>query len=213
MSQSKTKILNSIKEVISTTDRSNNFKHCTGDDLSDVYIKTKDSLELVFAQEFTKINGKFVFCENISEFNHNIQLLIKEYALDSVYCIDTNIQKILENAGVPYSSSKEDVLGLNVAVTSCESLIARTGSVLVSSRQDSGRRLNVYPNIHIVISSSKNLVYDIKDAIDKLQSECETLPSQISLITGPSRTADIEKTLVLGAHGPKELYVFLINLD
>ena len=37
------------------------------------------------------------------------------------------------------------------------------------------------------------------------------LPSQITLITGPSRTADIEKTLVLGAHGPKELHVFILN--
>lgn len=211
MSQSRANILNSIREVISTTERINNFKSCSNNDLSDVYIKTNDSLELVFAQEFTKINGKFVFCENISEFNENIQLLIKEYALDSVYCIDSSIQKLLENAGIPYLSSDEDFLGLNVAVTSCESLIARTGSVLVSSRQASGRKLNVYPNIHIVISLSKNLVYDIKDAMDKLQTECTNLPSQITLITGPSRTADIEKTLVLGAHGPKELYVFLIN--
>lgn len=211
MNQSRNNILESIREVISSENRTNKFRNCIEEDLSDVYIKTKDSLELVFAQEFTKINGKFVFCESIVEFNHNIQLLMKEYSLDSVYCIDENLQKLLENASVPYSSSKEDFLGMDVAVTSCESLIARTGSVLVSSRQDSGRRLNVYPNIHIVISSSKNLVYDIKDAIEKLQGEGETLPSQITLITGPSRTADIEKTLVLGAHGPKELYVFLIN--
>lgn len=211
MNQSRNNILESIREVISSENRTNKFSNCIEEDLSDVYIKTKDSLELVFAQEFTKINGKFVFCESIAEFNNNIQLLMKEYSLDSVYCIDENLQKLLENASVPYSSSKEDFLGMDVAVTSCESLIARTGSVLVSSRQDSGRRLNVYPNIHIVISSSKNLVYDIKDAIEKLQTEGETLPSQITLITGPSRTADIEKTLVLGAHGPKELYVFLIN--
>ncbi|OFX44993.1 MAG: hypothetical protein A2046_14980 [Bacteroidetes bacterium GWA2_30_7] len=212
MNQSRNNILNLIREVIDTSVRSNNFKD-SSQDLSDVYIKTKDSLELVFAQEFTKINGKFVFCENVGEFNQNIRLLIKEYSLDSVYCIDSNIQKLLENAGVPYLSSSKDFLELNVGVTSCESLIARTGSVLVSSRQASGRKMNVYPNIHIVIATSKQLVYDIKDAIDRLNADCESLPSQITLITGPSRTADIEKTLVLGAHGPKELYVFFNNFN
>lgn len=210
MNQSKNNTLNSIREILNTSERKNKFSNNTKE-LSDVYIKTNDSLELTFAQEFTKINGKFVFCENIGEFNQNIRLMFKEYSLDSVYCIDNKLQNLLENAGIPYLSSKDDFLGLNVAVTSCESLIARTGSILVSSRNASGRKLNVYPNIHIIIAYSNQLVYDIKNAIEKLQTDCKSLPSQITLITGPSRTADIEKTLVLGAHGPKELYVFLIN--
>ena len=53
---------------------------------------------------------------------------------------------------------------------------------------------------------------DLKDGFNRLKEKYgQKLPSMISTITGPSRTADIEKTLVLGAHGPKELYVFLID--
>jgi L-lactate dehydrogenase complex protein LldG len=55
-------------------------------------------------------------------------------------------------------------------------------------------------------------VYDVKDAIALLQDKYrEQMPSMISFATGPSRTADIEKTLVVGAHGPKEVYCFLLD--
>ena len=83
---------------------------------------------------------------------------------------------------------------------------------MVSSKQPSGRRLNVFPESHIVIAYSSQLVPDIKDALKKMQEKYHNnLPSLITVITGPSRTADIEKTLVMGAHGPKQLYLFLID--
>jgi L-lactate dehydrogenase complex protein LldG len=72
--------------------------------------------------------------------------------------------------------------------------------------------MTVFPEIHIVVGYSSQLVPDLKNALKQLRTKYEdNFPSVISLVTGPSRTADIEKTLVLGAHGPKELYVFLIE--
>jgi L-lactate dehydrogenase complex protein LldG len=72
--------------------------------------------------------------------------------------------------------------------------------------------LSIYPHVHIVIAFTSQLVLDLKDAFKLLKVKYpETTPTMISNITGPSRTADIEKTLVLGAHGPKELYVFLLE--
>jgi len=83
---------------------------------------------------------------------------------------------------------------------------------MVSSRQASGRRLNVYPPAHIVLAYVSQLVPDIKHALANIKTKyADKLPSMISLITGPSRTADIEKTLVMGAHGPKDLYLFLVD--
>jgi L-lactate dehydrogenase complex protein LldG len=56
------------------------------------------------------------------------------------------------------------------------------------------------------------LVNDLKQALAGIkQKYADNIPSMISVITGPSRTADIEKTLIMGAHGPKEIYVFLID--
>ncbi len=101
---------------------------------------------------------------------------------------------------------------MNVGVSLCEYLVARTGSVLVTSRQNSGRRLPAFANYHIVIAYSSQLVYTIKDALSGIKNKYgKDFPSMIVNVTGPSRTADIEKTLVQGAHGPKQIYVFLVD--
>ena len=101
---------------------------------------------------------------------------------------------------------------MQAGITGCNFLIARTGSIIVTSATESGRQMNVFPPIHIVISKATQLVDYLSDAYIALQRSFGTdFPSTISTITGPSRTADIEKTLVLGAHGPKEIYVFLVD--
>lgn len=70
--------------------------------------------------------------------------------------------------------------------------------------------MSVYPPQHIVIARKDQLVDYLHTAYDKIREKFpDQLPSQITLITGPSRTADIEKTLVMGAHGPRELHVLL----
>jgi L-lactate dehydrogenase complex protein LldG len=66
--------------------------------------------------------------------------------------------------------------------------------------------------VHICIAWTDQLVYDIKDGLQLIKEKYgNSLPSVISLATGPSRTADIEKTLVVGVHGPREVYLFLIE--
>ena len=72
--------------------------------------------------------------------------------------------------------------------------------------------MSVYAPVHICIAYTKQLVYDIKDGLQLLKEKYgKQLPSLITFATGPSRTADIEKTLVVGVHGPKEVYCFLVD--
>jgi len=72
--------------------------------------------------------------------------------------------------------------------------------------------MSVFPEIHLVVGYTSQLVPDLKQALQKIKKKYQdNYPSVISVVTGPSRTADIEKTLVMGAHGPKELYIFLIE--
>ena len=72
--------------------------------------------------------------------------------------------------------------------------------------------MNVFPNYHIVLAYTSQLVLTPKDALIGIKNKYgANIHSLISSITGPSRTADIEKTLVQGAHGPKELFVFLVD--
>jgi L-lactate dehydrogenase complex protein LldG len=70
----------------------------------------------------------------------------------------------------------------------------------------------VLPPVHVVVATPEQIVGTLADAFDALRERHGiALPSMISFITGPSRTGDIERILVLGAHGPKELFVILVE--
>jgi L-lactate dehydrogenase complex protein LldG len=100
----------------------------------------------------------------------------------------------------------------DAGITACESLVAQTGSVLVSSRTCGGRALSILPHVHIVVATIDQVAGTLADALqDARTRHAGRLPSMLSFITGPSRTGDIERILVLGAHGPKELIILLLG--
>lgn len=100
----------------------------------------------------------------------------------------------------------------DAGVTQCDALVAQTGSVLVTSRSAGGRALSVLPPHHVALATAEQLISDLPAAFELLRSRyAGDWPSFVSLITGPSRTGDIERILVLGAHGPKKLTVVLIE--
>ena len=76
-----------------------------------------------------------------------------------------------------------------------------------------GRTTPVYYPVHIVVAYAGQIVPDIKDGLNLLKEKySDNLPSLINLNSGPSRTADIEKTLVVGVHGPGEVFCFYVNV-
>jgi L-lactate dehydrogenase complex protein LldG len=99
----------------------------------------------------------------------------------------------------------------DAGITECDALIAQTGGVVVTSRSAGGRALSVLPPHHVVIARRDQLVADLPAAFEFLQKKyAPDFPSMISFITGPSRTGDIERILVLGAHGPKKLTILCV---
>ena len=104
-----------------------------------------------------------------------------------------------------------DLESCDAAITGCDALVAQTGSVLVSTQSAGGRALSVLPPHHIVISQRSQMVPDLASALQLARKlYAPNWPSFLSFITGPSRTVDIERILVLGAHGPKKLTIFLL---
>ena len=96
----------------------------------------------------------------------------------------------------------------DAGVTECDALVAQTGSVLVTGRSAGGRALSVLPPHHIVLARREQLLADLPAAFALLERKyAENYPSFIGFITGPSRTGDIERILVLGAHGPRKLTI------
>lgn len=182
------------------------------DQESSVHTPVSEPLDVTFAQELVKVCGKFVYCESEDEFLSTIQSFILEKDWPIIHCSDDHLQKILRKGGIPFEHNQEKITGARLGITRCEFLIARLGTVMVSSRLSPGRKISVYPEIHLVLGYTSQLVPDLKQAIQGLRKKYnDDFPSVVSFITGPSRTSDIEKTLVLGAHGPKEFYVFLVE--
>lgn len=179
---------------------------------SEIFVTSEEPLEIQFAQNFSALNGKFVFCENETEFIENFEFIAKDNEWGNIFTLEPAIKELLLKGNIKFSDKEEDLLKTDIGLTLCECLIARTGSVMITSKQLSGRRLPVYSNFHVVVAYSSQLVSNVKDGLKLIKEKYNNqLPSMISTITGPSRTADIEKTLVQGAHGPKEIFVFLID--
>jgi L-lactate dehydrogenase complex protein LldG len=100
----------------------------------------------------------------------------------------------------------------SVGITACDALLAQTGSILLTTRSAGGRALSVLPPHHVVIARIDQLLPDLPAAFELLYAKYgDNYPSFVTFITGPSRTGDIERILVLGAHGPRNLTILLIG--
>jgi L-lactate dehydrogenase complex protein LldG len=167
-----------------------------------------DDTMVVFAEEFTRLQGKFAYCQNEADLQQQLQLLINEKDWTKIWIKDQKLMGATGNIFVSHS----DLYSCDVSVTACECLVARTGTMVLSAAQQEGRTGSVYAPIHICIAFTSQMTYDIRDVFQLLNEKYgDKLPSLISFASGPSRTADIEKTLVTGVHGPKEVYCFLVE--
>ena len=159
-----------------------------------------------FAEQFSALQGKFVFCLDKAELVQGLETLFYQHQWTKIYCAEESLHSFL-----PPNSSYSDIATCEASVTTCEALVARTGSLLLSSAQQ-GRISSVYAPVHVCVAYTSQLVYDIKDGLQRLKEKYgDAIPSMVTLATGPSRTADIEKTLVVGVHGPKEVYCFVVD--
>lgn len=164
-----------------------------------------------FKQELDAINGHCELVQGEREAAMWLSRFVEERAIPYLFCRDVRLAGLLAGYGIPVSCNEVDFSAMQAGITGCEFLVARTGSVIMSSALPSGRQMHGYAPVHIVWAYTNQLVDYPADAYEAMQAKYgNDLPSSITTVTGPSRTADIEKTLVLGAHGPKELHVLLI---
>ena len=178
-----------------------------------IYARGTDGIEEDFAEAFIGLGGKFIFCDDEQEMLDNIIMLYESRGWTQMLCADERVLKMFGSGRVQLALPADQYIeDADACITTCEMLVARTGSVVLSSNQHMGRTAPVFYPVHIVVAYANQLVRDIDDAFVALKKKYgNDLPSMINLNTGPSRTADIEKTLVVGVHGPGEVFCFLVN--
>ncbi|KAA3659230.1 MAG: hypothetical protein DWQ10_09255 [Calditrichaeota bacterium] len=182
--------------------------------------ETKDELIARFKKQFLALAGEFFPVSSYEKAGAHIFELLK--SVDSTkHLVELNplCQKIfsacpeleakfenIENKTLAATDFADYATGL----TGADFLVARTGSIVLRTNSAGGRRLSVLPPLHIVVATVAQLVPSLDAALQN-RGFREGDWSYGTIITGPSRTSDIEKILVLGAHGPKRLALILLD--
>ncbi|RYD52917.1 MAG: hypothetical protein EOP52_01865 [Sphingobacteriales bacterium] len=207
----RTEILQKIRTGLAAGSVPRPFPHVLETPLNSVFAGSDLSPEEQFVTRFTALGGLFVFCENETQLEQNILALAESRSWQQVMCADERLAQTLTTQGLAVASPETHIERADVCITACDALIARTGSVLLSSTLPFGRTAPVYYPVHLIVATVSQILPDIEDGLKLLTERGTPLPSMIHLNTGPSRTADIEKTLVVGVHGPGEVILMLVN--
>jgi L-lactate utilization protein LutC len=127
---------------------------------------------------------------------------------------DANVETVLVDTLSP-STGRDPFFAADVGISGVDYVIAETGTVVLGCRPEEPRSLSLLPPIHIAVAQRRQLLPDLFDLFRAFSTpdgrESVDLPSCLSLITGPSKTGDIELRLVTGVHGPGEVHVVLID--
>lgn len=109
---------------------------------------------------------------------------------------------------LPAGAERDTLFAADIGISGVDCLIAETGSVVVRASPPEPRSLSLLPPVHIAVADRSQIVPDLFDLFASLKGK--PMPSNLTLITGPSKTGDIELRLVTGVHGPGEVHVVLI---
>ncbi len=165
-----------------------------------------------FRSEFEALGGRFFWEPGSDTAEDRLSKLLRDGELRRVACFDVPwLTSLVRGAGVePF---EKDLSVCDVSITTAHMLVAEQGLVVMAASPWGPRAASSLPPVHIVVAQFAQLVWGLGDALARIGEVIEDgeMPSDIVLIAGPSRTADIEKTLVIPAHGPRELCVVLIG--
>jgi L-lactate dehydrogenase complex protein LldG len=179
----------------------------------------------IFAQKIAALKGEFYHVKNEAAAAKILRELLitnadadkklvaryRHALLDRIFAVEPSLAdnvQVIDHEEI----TSPDFADFSVGITAVDFLVARTGSIVLSTATAGGRRLSVLPPFHIAIATTGQLVVSLDDALKAYHERGESnRSSYATIITGPSRTSDIEKILVLGAHGPKRLAVMVVG--
>lgn len=113
-------------------------------------------------------------------------------------------------SALPHDAQRQRVLNADMGITSCQWAIAETGTLVMCHHPGQERVTSLVPPVHVALVDEEQILPDLFDVFTQLHLTGE-LPSNVTLITGPSKTGDIELQLTTGVHGPKHWHVIVIR--
>ena len=183
------------------------------------FVSDERSLVETFKQQLESVGGHCIVVSDESELTTALKHVVGEIEANGletrrVALSDSPllgvIMRDLEAQGheIAMTPSASDLFQFDVGITSAQAAIAETGTLVLEQARERNRLVSLLPPVHIAIVNAGDICATMSEAITRARKESDT-SSAITFITGPSRTADIELTLTIGVHGPKELYVIV----
>lgn len=178
-----------------------------------VPIKEEDGTAITFVQNFKENGGIFVYLESEAEFAERLRQWAPENGWEPLWCTSPEMQSLLNKYGIPFTESMErEPKKKLVSLTGCECLVAQTGSIVLSDAMTLTREAYAMPDILLVLATTEQIMPGMRTAFQYVKRKySNNKPSQLTIITGPSRSTNIEQTLVIGASGIRQVAVFLID--
>ena len=193
------------------------------------YVGTGQDLCAAMADEVNAVGGVATVVEDSTAALVRLDEILAEYQPKSAICwrhdlLDhLGLTRFLEEREVAYSrydswstgsteACRDTWLAAEIGITSTDIAIAETGSLLVASGPGHERVVSLLPPVHVAIVGRRQIVPDLIDAVSWLGNQgADNLASNVTLISGPSKTGDIELQLTTGVHGPGHWYVIVIR--
>ncbi|MSO22623.1 MAG: hypothetical protein EXQ58_05075 [Acidobacteria bacterium] len=236
MSGSRTEILGKIRRALVKPRPAHYHGHSpTTSDLNKLFasVGSRDNLVEKFQKEFKLVSGEFSFCDNNATVVQLLTQLIQSSASIKVaisghpICKRLGIAETLQVQLPDVNVLVEDIESENffdrtrlrnsmaqvqLSITGAEYLIADTGTIVSVAGAQASRQISLLPSIHVVLATPEQIFPNMADLFSEIQRTHGTkLPgSALTCITGPSRTADIEKVLIKGVHGPMRLVLIMV---
>ncbi len=194
-------------------------------EITDEFLTNKKALTVQFLEEVRKISGNADFVDSENGIKDFILRFVEERGFqfftvwDSDLLRSLNIRNTLESRGLQYASpdDKHEMAKADIGITEADFGIANSGTIVLLANERQPRTVSLIPSIHIAILKSDKIVGNINDLFAHITNlfvgveSVDNITSCMTFITGPSRTADIELNLTLGVHGPKEIYVLVLD--
>jgi L-lactate dehydrogenase complex protein LldG len=226
MSNSREEILHTIRKGLKGVDPEKTFDdrnfQFEAEEVQKLIEEQQGNLETQFIGELNKVNTNVIETSSEDEAKKSILKLIEDKELksfaiwESQFLKEINLKQDYKDAGLKLitAKNKNRMANADIGITEVDYAIADTGTLVLLTDKNQPRSVSLLPPIHLAIVRPENLVRNINDLFIILKSwlqNSEDITSCMTFITGPSRTADIELSLTLGVHGPKELYVLILS--
>ena len=223
---SREEILHTIRKGLKGVDPEKTFDdrnfQFEAEEVQKLIEEQQGNLETQFIGELNKVNTNVIETSSEDEAKKSILKLIEDKELksfaiwESQFLKEINLKQDFKDAGLKLitAKNKNRMANADIGITEVDYAIADTGTLVLLTDKNQPRSVSLLPPIHIAIVRPENLVRNINDLFIILKSRLqntEDITSCMTFITGPSRTADIELSLTLGVHGPKELYVLILS--